>query len=315
MKIKYFISCLFYIVFTVIILQSCGVIFESNLDNDKVELLAPADEVVLTSSQVTFWWDYVEDATAYRLQVVKPNFDNVNNLIIDTVLNRNQLMLSLDGGLYEWRVRGENSAFMTNFSTFSFSIDSTASLNGADITVLQPMNTFCSNSGNVQFNWQAIAGASQYRIQIAQPSFTLPYTVVIDQNVSNNAFTFNGSEGTYAWRINAFNNSSASNISEGSFKIDATKPPTVQMLLPVNNAVVSGQNINFQWEAVTEVNKYELNLMTDFNLQDTVLNQEVLNTQIQLTDFNQQDYFWNVVAVDECGNRSNVTETRKFTKQ
>lgn len=62
----------------------CKEFIEPSIEKKKVELLAPADGTEGVQYSQTFWWEHVEDALKYRLQVVTPNFDRTARLLIDT---------------------------------------------------------------------------------------------------------------------------------------------------------------------------------------------------------------------------------------
>jgi hypothetical protein len=103
-------------------LASCIDIFENDLSNSKVELLAPADEIITTELSNIFWWNYMEGALWYELQVVTPQFSNVTSLKLDTTIENNNFQFSLQPGVYQWRVRAFNGSSSTDFSTNSLTI-------------------------------------------------------------------------------------------------------------------------------------------------------------------------------------------------
>lgn len=93
---------------------SCNEIFEQDISGDEIHILAPAD-TIQNNNTVTFWWNHVAYSSFYELQIVSPDFDNINVLIADTILTNNKITLPLEEGKYEWCVRAYNSAFSTNF--------------------------------------------------------------------------------------------------------------------------------------------------------------------------------------------------------
>ena len=77
---------------------------------------SPADQVIVPSSKLTFWWDALEVNTAYRLQVVAPSFERTAFLAVDTLISTHRFTMPLDSGQYAWRVRAENGTYRGGFS-------------------------------------------------------------------------------------------------------------------------------------------------------------------------------------------------------
>lgn len=102
--------------FISLIYCSCADFIEYPLEEEHVELLAPADGVVTSDTILTFWWETHEDAKYYRLQVVRPDFEKTEQLIADSLVLTNKLTLELEAGNYSWRVRPENDGSVGLFN-------------------------------------------------------------------------------------------------------------------------------------------------------------------------------------------------------
>jgi len=105
-------------------LSACETALERRLEGQKVRLLAPANNLVTTDSVHTFYWETMQGADRYQLQVVSPRFDSIARLGVDTIINRNQFGLPLRRNqVYQWRVRALNAGSSSNYSdTFQISI-------------------------------------------------------------------------------------------------------------------------------------------------------------------------------------------------
>ncbi len=109
---------------------SCeDVINEENITHSVVKTQAPSNNSVLaTKAKIAFHWDLVYGASSYHLQVATPAFSNASQIVIDTVLvdtlaNPNSFVIdSLLAKAYEWRVKAQNSAFETNYTTNAFTV-------------------------------------------------------------------------------------------------------------------------------------------------------------------------------------------------
>jgi hypothetical protein len=114
------ITCLTFILF---LLSSCEEALERPLTGQKVRLLAPANNITTTDTTHTFYWEILEGASLYQLQVVAPKFDSIARLETDTLISINRFTLNLRKGNYEWRVKALNNSSHSNYSdTFYLTI-------------------------------------------------------------------------------------------------------------------------------------------------------------------------------------------------
>ena len=94
-----------FFIFVLIFILGCGEFFEPDLSNKRVTLLAPADSTETPLSLITFWWDHLNDADWYHLQIVTPNFDYPVSLVLDTNITENMEVLktrtALEYALFE----------------------------------------------------------------------------------------------------------------------------------------------------------------------------------------------------------------------
>jgi len=100
----------------VICIGGCSSFFEEDLSIYRVKILAPADGISTVGDNITFWWDYVNGATNYEFQLVNPKFDNVYRVVQDSILSGNKIIVDLDPGTYQWRVRAYNESSSSPFS-------------------------------------------------------------------------------------------------------------------------------------------------------------------------------------------------------
>jgi len=95
---------------------SCEEVLEPSLETKKVVSLAPVDNLISVSTSQTFYWETLNGATKYQLQIVSPRFDSIVQLISDTTILTNQFPFSLSQGNYQWRVRAINNSTHSNYS-------------------------------------------------------------------------------------------------------------------------------------------------------------------------------------------------------
>lgn len=106
-----------------VILSGCEDIIEvDNISEDRVKLLAPADDVTSNSTTISFSWEMVEEAENYQLQVVTPSFEQALEIVTDTTSSSTRYSDTYSEGSFEWRVKALNIAYETEYTTHSFSI-------------------------------------------------------------------------------------------------------------------------------------------------------------------------------------------------
>jgi len=96
--------------------SGCETALETDLTDKKPTLLAPANNLITTDSLNTFYWETIDGANNYQLQIVSPQFDSIARLATDTIINRNQFVMKLAPNIYEWRVRAMNSSTHSKYS-------------------------------------------------------------------------------------------------------------------------------------------------------------------------------------------------------
>src|SRR5882724_4390572 len=93
-----------------LVVSSCEEALETSLTNNKVVLLAPANNLVTTSTLQSFHWNEMQGANTYELQIVSPGFDSIAKFIVDTTVAGFMYNTTLDQGVYQWRVRAKNNS-------------------------------------------------------------------------------------------------------------------------------------------------------------------------------------------------------------
>ncbi len=148
---------------------SCTEIFEPSIEGAVLVVNAPYPGATSTNYNQTFWWEEVEGALSYQLQIASPGFDSVRVLRLDTVLTVNKITVSLAPGVYEWRLRALNGSSRTPFVTYRLQID-TSALSEQSVELLQPGDDALLKA-NQAFRWEPLFGTKLYRFQIDTAAF------------------------------------------------------------------------------------------------------------------------------------------------
>lgn len=119
-------------ILTLVIFSSCEDLLEvPDISQESVQLLAPSDSTTVVQANVNFTWSEVFEAEQYHVQVAAPNFENAAQIVVDTLIVVDSAFVSprlskeLVDSNYEWRVKAQNSAYETEFSSNRFSVNTT----------------------------------------------------------------------------------------------------------------------------------------------------------------------------------------------
>jgi hypothetical protein len=305
------------ILFAVCLLfTACSEFIEPAITGRKVMLLAPADKHESNSYTQNFWWEPVEDALNYRLQIVTPSFDSIGSMLTDTLINTNKFVYSLSPGKYEWRVRAQNGSSQTLYTRGTFLIH-LSSIAIQQTQVLAPANNTTTGADDITYKWAGMFSATRYRFQLDTNSFANDSVLVSNTTTPALSLTVPfESERTYQWRVRAENDTSASRWSViQHIRYDKTPPAKVTLNEPANNTVVT-KPISLNWNNVAGAKRYELFI---YKSDGTTVYNSSYPVSLAVTShlFNSGDLneviFWKVRAIDEAGNKGAFSELRSFS--
>ena len=142
---------------------------KGNISDEKLNLLAPIEGIELDSLPIIFTWEPIINATHYRFQIAHPNFSNPKQVVRDTLTSLNSFSeqnLSPNKS-YEWRVRGENEDFTTDYNKRAFLFGRAVDISAVPISIISPKENLLISGKNVQFIWSQIKenhGIFYYRL-------------------------------------------------------------------------------------------------------------------------------------------------------
>jgi uncharacterized protein YegP (UPF0339 family) len=308
------------IILCLFLLASCKDFIEPSLTKREVKLLAPGEDYPSKTNTVTFWWDVVDDATAYRLQVVTPGFDSIGAMLADTLVRDNKFLMNLPSGNYQWRVRAENNGTQTGFSKPGrFIILSDLPLNEQVVLLSAPADNTLFNSGKINLRWTTLYGVLNYRLQVDTNDFADTSKLVVNKvtpllqsEISLSA------DRRYRWRVRAENDSAQSRWSEArAFSLDQTPPIQVTPLTPATDEVVT-LPVALRWNAVSGAARYKLYIMKS---DSTTLYNSNFPVSMTATSYNfnsgnsGERLYWKVSAVDPANNEGQASRLRSFIIQ
>lgn len=281
-----------------------------DISKKEVILTAPANNAALSSSGVTFSWETVESADKYQLQIAIPNFENPQQIIVDTLVTKNSYTQQLNIGKYEWRVRAVNSAYETAYFKRNFEILNNDDFQNNTVILLTPNNNLITKTALQKLSWNSIIGAASYQLQIFDESSTL----VKEQNSEATLLNFTFEDGKYTWKVRASNGTAQTLYTSRSILIDTKAPNTPTLSSPVNASTTTNKSINFQWNRTPisgSTEKDSIYVYTESAL--TNLSFKDQGTSPYNKTLTAGTYYWFVRSFDEAGNQSSRSTVFNFT--
>lgn len=302
----------------ILFLGSCKDFIEPSIEDKKVFINAPADSTQTSTYLQTFWWEEIEDALSYRVQIVTPGFANASRLIMDTLVTGNKFIYTLDPGVYEWRIRGENGSSSTLYATQMLTVFE-SNISSQVVQVKAPANGLLTNMSETEFAWNNLYGAKVYRLQVDTNSFRDEKVLYFDQTTTALDLKVHFSKDqTYQWRVRAEQDSAVSKWSTVSVVRYDTTPPSVVTLVGPAKGASAASPVSLQWKAMADASSYQLYVYRS----DTTtsyhpsfpMTLKVANYTFKEGTFGEVVY-WKVRAADLAGNWGSFSELRSFTIQ
>lgn len=292
----------------------CSELFENSIADGEVELLSPGMDAQTNVYLVNFLWEPLDDALQYRLQLASPSFDSISLFHADTTLDKSRFSISLQPGVYEWRVKALNGSSATIYTTRAFTIHE-AALSTQTVLQVTPTDNFITSQRRVDMGWQDIFSAKTYRLQVDTNDFVEESDLVLERVVDGRSFAIDlTDEGRYQWRVRAENDTAQSRWSTvRSFIYDQTPPSAPVLAAPANNAQVN-RPAALRWAGGGDVVSYRLYVYKS----DSTLFDAQFPLRLESTSYSfdagarGERILWRVRAMDRAGNESGYSVWRNF---
>ncbi|MEO6303099.1 MAG: hypothetical protein ABIP51_07985 [Bacteroidia bacterium] len=312
-----------------IVLYSCRKDFVvEDIKNKTITVNAPADNLVTSINLVTFWWEPVDGAEKYNVQVVKPSFASVAQLIADTNITGTKLNLSLNPGIYQWRIKATNAGGATAFQTYSLKIDSTTNLTNQLVVPISPLTGLVTANKTFTFSWNSLSSASSYSVELTLNNAVINYSIT---TATSYAYTFtlaSAANYTVSWRVKALNATSVSQYNTPqTFTIDLKAPSAVSTpTYPTSNPFVK-DTFDLRWtrNGAPDAQYDSLFIYTDASFNNLVRTTTVSATSIKINAISPASplaagtssaspipYWWRLKSIDGVGNATNFSSSLNF---
>jgi hypothetical protein len=299
---------------------SCEDVFEEDITDDIIETISPKNDATIESNVVNFQWNNLEGAKKYRLQVL----DKDETVVIDSLVSKTNLNIPLLTGSYQWKVRGENFAYQTDYSSPSgFSMVVSNDLTNQQVVLSSPDHNLYKNSKNITLKWQKLAAATNYYIEVLNT--TSGETVFKSENAVETTIELNSThltkDANYQWKVRGINSTSqTAQLSTRAFFIDTVVPGLPVNSLPANNAIVTNnQSATFTWVSPTDTGVIQSPLLYTIEFSNTNTFTSILYSTNNSTTTYQRifttigDHYWRIKTTDAAGNISAYSAPFKFT--
>ncbi|WP_448698211.1 hypothetical protein ACFGVR_15440 [Mucilaginibacter sp. AW1-3] len=316
---KYHKKYCWVIAFSAVLFSACSEFIEPSINSSKVYLEAPGNNYPSTSYTMNFWWDQVDNALSYRLQIVSPRFDSVAYLVTDTLIKKNTFVLTMNPGKYQWRVRAENGSSQSPYAeSRSFTV-LYSSIKQQSVLLSSPANGLITNQSPVTLQWTSVYGATKYQLEIDTNNFVNESAVLLNQvypGLQVN-YTFPKDQ-TYQWRVRAQNDTAQAKWSAiNTISYNRTPPGMVTLIAPINKQTV-GSPVSLQWNSTSKAVKYKVYVLKS---DSTTLYNAGFPAVTTATNYSfnlgatGEHVYWKVTAIDAAGNEGLPSVLRSFILQ
>jgi hypothetical protein len=189
---------------------SCTDIFEIDLQQQKVKLLTPQDNLLTTEIVHEFLWEEVEGALEYRLQIVSPSWESLEKVVLDTLIPNAKFNHTLYSSEFTWRVKAVNGSSETPYTKRALQVDSILEVLQDTVLLLSPYNNDTTAIGMQVFSWESLYNAELYNFQLLDTN----NSPLVDVILSVDSFAYSLAEGRYKWQVQIFNQQGTGATSE-----------------------------------------------------------------------------------------------------
>jgi len=268
-------------------------------------LLAPTNGSNIQASNVTLRWNATPGANQYKVALGTTPIAEGSIVWDTTYTDTARLVTSLPNGTYYWRIKAKHAANPYQTSAWSgirsFTLSSAPPPLAAP-TLVSPANNATGQPASVTLNWQAVAGANQYKISVGTtPAAT--GTTALDTAFAGTSFALNNlAPGQYYWKVAAKHASNPYQVSawSGVWSFSVASPsgplPTPVLVSPANGIINQPTNMTLTWQAVPGADQYKVSVSTPNHSNDVAWDSSYVGTSYQLNNLPPGSYLWRIKA-------------------
>ena len=297
-----------------------------DIKNATLTINAPSDSAKTPVNTITFWWDELDGAEKYNLQIVKPNFSSITQLIVDTNITTNKFNHTFAPGTYQWRIKATNAGGSTAYIIRTLVIDSTSNMTNVSVSLITPFSVAVTASNSISFSWNPLYAADYYELTLTNITTNSITTI---SNITGTSYnltcpTISGTEEKYNWKVKAFNaltgTQTLNNVLR-TFKIDHKSPFVPSITSPNTYSISFGDTTYLKWNRNTgsmDIKYDVLSISTDSTFVSIAATQTITTpVSTRINTFytysgTPTKYWWQVVSIDSVGNTSLPSASKRF---
>lgn len=167
-------------------------------------------------------------------------------------------------------------------------------------TLISPANNATGVSIDGELEWEAVAGATHYQLQISD-SNTFNTILIDEEDLDQITFTYSlEHSSTYYWRVKAFMNQNESSWSSTfSFSTEEPVPGNVDLQSPADQATNIPVVTDFEWNTASDADLYEIQISESADFDPLTFDQVTDQTSLTVDDLAYStNYNWRVRALN-----------------
>ena len=303
-----------------LIIASCREIQEKDITNTTVELISPKDQYRSVVLNQTFYWNKVDGASGYRIQIATPSFaPDSMTLVLDSSTTKTQFSKSLPyGKKYQWRVMAINGGYDSKFTNpRTLHIDSSAFIAFQTVERITPRQSIFINKDRLtqSFLWTPLPQAVKYYFNIDSAGIEMyrsPFIVG-----TSTSYTFKN-QAQYSWDVVGYDNTNTSSKNKEKIYVN------VDLTLPIctlGTSVITDSIANLTWTSsdlpsYSGINTHFIYVYSD-SAKKTVYrdyNGKINSTLSEkiLLPKSSDTLWWKVIAQDKAFNNSVESGLRRL---
>ncbi|MGV8947179.1 MAG: hypothetical protein ACOH1N_12170 [Lutibacter sp.] len=236
----------------------------------------------------------------------------LTNLELKTTVNNNNHYQEFAPGTYYWYLRAYdkagNKSAKSNLRSFTILEDFTLRI----VELIAPTDELITNTAQQTLQWNAVEGASDYRVLIHKVNSNV---ILKDYILPITSKTIIFEDGYYTWKVRAQNKIQNTQYTSRNILIDTTPPNISVLQSPANEQVLNNTTVHFIWSRETingSVEKSMVYVYTDADLTNLVFSSKASENSLY-RDMTPGVYYWYVKTGDEAGNLSDKSIVFSFT--
>ena len=177
-------------------------------------------------------------------------------------------------------------------------------LGSEEIILVAPGDGASSPVQSLVFAWEPVLGASEYEVTVASPNFKTVETLVAKELTDESSVLIVLPEGSYEWRVRAFNSVySVNSVSRSvTIHVDTAAPfanQRVRLVRPEKGAMLRDSQVQLLWTGLQLADAYDVQVAspqfgnTSFIISDSTITSDVFT----ISPIVEREYKWRVRPV------------------